>query len=110
MYVTMNVNLGQQSNIFLVPQQALQRDTVGAYALVVGADSKVARKDVTATDSAGNNWIVTGGLAAGDQVIVSGLQGAHEGAQVKASPWQAPAAPQGGSATAAVAQNSGNAQ
>jgi membrane fusion protein, multidrug efflux system len=110
MYVTMNVNLGEQSNIFLVPQQALQRDTVGAYALVVGADSKVARKDVTATDSAGNNWIVTGGLAAGDQVIVSGLQGAHEGAQVKASPWQAPAAPQGGSATAAVAQNSGNAQ
>ena len=112
MYVTMNVNLGQQHDIFLVPQQALQRDTVGAYALVVDANSKVARKDVTATDSSGTNWIVTSGLTAGDQVIVSGLQSAHEDAQVKASPWQAPAAAQGGSATVAASgvQTAGNAQ
>lgn len=112
MYVTMTVNLGQQHDIFLVPQQAVQRDTVGAYALVVDANSKVTRKDITATDNSGNNWIVTGGLAAGDQVIVSGLQGAHEGAQVKASPWQAPAAAQGGSAAAAASgvQTAGNAQ
>jgi membrane fusion protein (multidrug efflux system) len=112
MYVTMNVNLGQQHDVFLVPQEALQRDTVGAYALVVDGSSKVVRKDVTATDNSGNNWIVTGGLAAGDQVIVTGLQSAHEGAQVKASPWQAPAAAQGGSATAAASgvQTAGNAQ
>ncbi len=90
MYVTLNVNFGQQNNVFLIPQLALQRDTVGAYALVVGADGKVLRKDVSANDSYGNDWIVTSGLAAGDQVIVSGLQGTREGGQVKASPWQAP--------------------
>ena len=112
MYVTLNVNLGQRHDVFLVPQQALQRDTVGAYALVVDATGKVARKDVSATDSSGNNWIVTSGLTAGEQVIVSGLQSVHEGAQVKASPWQAPAAasPQGGSAPAAGGQSAGNAQ
>ncbi len=30
MYVTLVVNFGQQNNVFLIPQQALQRDTIGA--------------------------------------------------------------------------------
>ena len=91
MYVTLNVNFGQQNKVFLIPQQGLQRDTGGAYALVVGDDGKVLRKDVSATDSYGHDWIVTSGLAAGDQVIVSGLQSTREGGQAKASPWQPPA-------------------
>lgn len=92
MYVTLTVVLGQQNNVFLIPQQALQRDTVGAYLLVVGQDGKVARKDVSATDSQGTDWIVTSGLANGDQVIVLGLQAVQEGGQAKASPWQPPVA------------------
>jgi membrane fusion protein, multidrug efflux system len=88
MYVTLTANLGQQNNVFLIPQQTLQRDTVGAYLLLVGKDGKVVRRDITATDSQGTNWIVTQGLANGDRVIVSGLQIAHEGAPVQASPWQ----------------------
>lgn len=100
MYVTLTANLGQQNKVFLIPQQALQRDTVGAYLLLVGKDGKVARRDITATASRGTDWIVTQGLENGDQVIVSGLQIAHEGAPVKASPWQPPAssAPAAGSA------------
>jgi membrane fusion protein (multidrug efflux system) len=90
MYVTLRITLGQQSHVYLIPQQAVQRDTVGAYALVVGPDDKVARKNVTTGESYGNDWIVTGGLGSGDRVIVTGLQGAHEGGQVKAAPWQSP--------------------
>ncbi|HTB69282.1 MAG TPA: efflux RND transporter periplasmic adaptor subunit [Steroidobacteraceae bacterium] len=103
MYVTLTMNFGQLNDVFLIPQRALQRDTVGAYLLLVGSDGKVARRDITATDSQGTNWIVTQGLENGDQVIVSGLQIAHEGAPVKASPWQPPAssAPAPGSAPAA---------
>jgi membrane fusion protein, multidrug efflux system len=97
MYVTLTVALGQQNEVFLIPQQALLRDTGGAYAYVVGADGKVVRKDLVARDSDGNNWIVTGGLAAGDQVIVSGLQSVHEGGQAKPSPWQPPAPAAGSS-------------
>jgi membrane fusion protein (multidrug efflux system) len=92
MYVTLTVNLGQQNNVFLVPQQALERDTVGAYLMVVSQDGKAVRKDVSATDSVGVDWIVTGGLANGDRVIVSGLQNVHEGQVVSASVWQPPAA------------------
>jgi membrane fusion protein (multidrug efflux system) len=87
MYVTLSVNFGQQKNVFLIPQQSVQRDTVGAFVLVVGKDDKVLRKDVTATDSYVNDWIVTSGLTSGDQIVVSGLQRAHVGAQVKPIPW-----------------------
>jgi membrane fusion protein (multidrug efflux system) len=87
-YVTISANLGEQHNVFLVPQAAVLRDTVGAYTMVVGADGNVVRKDVTITDTSGSNWVVTSGLKAGDQVVVSGLQQVKAGAPAKATPWQ----------------------
>lgn len=87
-YVTIKANLGQQNNVFLVPQQGVARDVAGAYVLVVNQEGKVQRKDITANDLSSGNWIVTGGLASGDQVIVSGLQSVQPGAPAKASPWQ----------------------
>ena len=112
MYVSLDVNLGEQKSVFLIPQQAIERDTIGAYVMVVGKDGKVARKDVHATDSYGNNWIVTGGLTTGDQVIVSGLQTVHEGALAKASPWIEPGkgakAEQVGAASAPSGRPAGN--
>jgi membrane fusion protein (multidrug efflux system) len=93
MFVTLNVNFGERTNVFLIPQQSMQRDTVGAFVLTVGQDGKVLRKDVTAAESYGNDWIVTHGLATDDQIIVSGLQSAHEGGLVKPIAWQPAAAP-----------------
>jgi membrane fusion protein, multidrug efflux system len=98
MYVTLTVNFGQQNNVFLIPQQAVQRDTVGAFVFVVNANNKVGRKDVVATDSLGNKWIVTQGLADGDQIIVTGVQMVREGAPVKVVAWQPPAAAPGAAA------------
>lgn len=113
MYVTLTVNLGQQNNVFLVPQQALQRDTVGAYLMAVSQDGKAVRKDVSATDSDAADWIVTSGLANGDRVIVSGLQNVHEGQAVSASVWQPRDAASAASPSAsapAMARTGGNAQ
>ncbi|NUO75350.1 MAG: efflux RND transporter periplasmic adaptor subunit [Lysobacter sp.] len=87
-YVTLKATLGNQANAFLVPQAALQRDAGGSYVLVVGADGKVARKGVTADRSQGGNWVISNGLAAGDQVVVSGIQRAVPGEAAKATPWQ----------------------
>lgn len=91
MFVTLTVNFGQQNNVYLVPQQALQRDTVGGYVMVVNADGKVGRKDVEANNSLGNNWVVTRGLTDGDQIIVTGVQMVKEGAPAKTVAWQPPA-------------------
>lgn len=103
MYVTLTVDLGQQNHVFLVPQQALQRDTRGAYLLAVGADGKVVRKDVEATTSQGTDWIVTSGLAPGDRIVVAGLQAAREGSPVNATPWQPPPAAPARQGTASTA-------
>ena len=91
-FVSFEISLGQVPNAFLVPQAAVQRDATSAYVLVVSQDGKVARKDIDADRAQGSDWIVTRGLAAGEQVIVSGLQRAQAGQPAKAAPWQPPGA------------------
>lgn len=91
-YVTVKATLGQQRGVFLVPQAAVQRDAQGAYVLTVGQDGKVARKDIAADQAQGSDWVVRTGVAAGDRVIVSGLQKAQPGQAAKAVPAQQPAA------------------
>lgn len=91
-FVSFGITLGQVPDAFLVPQAAVQRDAQGAYVLVVGQDGKVARKDIDADRAQGSDWVVTKGLAGGEQVIVSGLQKAQPGQPAKASPWQPPGA------------------
>jgi membrane fusion protein (multidrug efflux system) len=100
MYVTLQAKLGEQHKVFLIPQAAVLRDTVGAYVFVVDSNGTVKRHDVTASSMSGGNWVITSGLAAGDQVVVSGVQNVRDGAPAKASPWQ-PQAAAGGTAPAA---------
>lgn len=99
-YVSLNATLGTVDDAMLVPKVALQRDPQGAFVLVVGDDGKVARRDVTAEYSKGDSWIVTDGLQAGEQVIVSGLQRAQPGQPAKAVPWQ----PEGAAGAAGAPQ------
>ena len=100
MYVTMTATLGERRHAFRVPQAAVQRDDASAFVLVVGADGKVARKDIATEGTQGGDWIVTDGLAPGDQVIVSGLQRAQPGQPAKATPWKPEATPAGNGAPA----------
>lgn len=102
-YVSVRATLGQQRGVFLVPQAAVQRDPQGAYVLVVGQDGKVARKDIVLDQSQGTDWVVRNGVAAGDRVIVSGLQKAQVGQPAKASPLQQ----QAGAAAQATPANGG---
>ncbi|HET7562229.1 MAG TPA: efflux RND transporter periplasmic adaptor subunit, partial [Rhodanobacteraceae bacterium] len=83
MFVKIRLKLGQLHNAILMPQAAIQRDNQGAYVFVVGAGDKVVEQRVTLGEQHGADWIVTGGLASGDKVIVSGIQQAHAGEQVK---------------------------
>lgn len=88
MYVTLTARMGELNGVYVIPQTGIQRDTAGAYALVVGKDGNVVQKRLTAETMQGNAWIVTSGLQAGDQVIVSGVQAVKPGAPAKATPWQ----------------------
>jgi membrane fusion protein, multidrug efflux system len=82
MFVNLTLTVGVANHAFLVPQIALQRDAQGPYVLTVGADSTVALKRVQTEGAWGTDWIVSNGLAAGDRIVVSGIQAAHPGAKV----------------------------
>jgi len=88
-FVTLKANLGELRQAFLVPQSAVLRDANGAFLYVVGQDNKVLRKNVQASTAADGRWLVTDGLAAGDQVIVAGVQKVKDGAVVQPKPFQA---------------------
>ncbi len=108
LYVRVSLPQANMANAFVVPQQAVtrgQQDTV----MVVNADGSMAPKVVTVSQQQGSNWIITGGLQAGDKVIVDGLAIAGMTGAQKVTPkeWtppgQAPAA-QGGEQAASDVQ------
>jgi membrane fusion protein, multidrug efflux system len=85
MFVRAKLQEGVRSAALLVPQRGVTHDSAGqATALVVGADGKAQLRKLTVERSIGARWLVSGGLTAGDRVIVDGVQNVQPGAQVKA--------------------------
>ncbi|MEO6256477.1 MAG: efflux RND transporter periplasmic adaptor subunit [Sphingomicrobium sp.] len=79
------------SNVFLVPQAALQRDIGGdAFVWVVGAGNKAERRKVVAARTFGTNWVVSSGLSGGTKVITQGTANLKSGAPLKPVPASAP--------------------
>jgi membrane fusion protein (multidrug efflux system) len=73
-----------RENAILVPQRAVTRDPKGnATAFVLGPDDKVALKPVKVSRTIGDQWLVDEGLAAGERVIVEGVQKVKPGAAAK---------------------------
>lgn len=69
----------------LVPQRGITRNPRGeATALVVNEAGKVELRELTTERAMGDSWLVSTGLAAGDRVIVEGVQQVRPGAQVNA--------------------------
>jgi membrane fusion protein (multidrug efflux system) len=86
MYVRAIVAGGVRKNAILVPQRGVARDPTGATTvMVVSADGKAEQRPVTVSQTVGDQWLVESGLAAGDKVIVEGLQKIRPGALVQAS-------------------------
>jgi len=92
MFVRATVEDGVDDQALLVMQQGITRDAKGnATALVLDKSDKVEQRALTVDRAIGDKWLVTGGLAAGDRIIVEGLQKIRPGLTVKAVPY-APAA------------------
>ena len=84
MFVRARIEQGTIASALLVPQRGVTRDTKGqAIALVVNADNVVERRELVAERSVDNAWLVSEGLAAGDRVIVEGIQKVRPGDRVE---------------------------
>jgi membrane fusion protein, multidrug efflux system len=87
MYVRTVIQEGVVDRAILAPQQAVSRDPKGnPVVLIVDAQGKVQQRMITVDRALGDKWLVSSGLAAGDRVIVDGIQKVRPGASVKAVP------------------------
>ena len=87
MFVRAVVEEGVAEQAILAPQQGVARDPRGnAIALVVGPDGTAQERALKLGRAIGDRWLVTEGLAAGDQVIVDGLLRVRAGVPVHAVP------------------------
>jgi membrane fusion protein, multidrug efflux system len=87
MFVRARLEEGVSPQALLVPQVGVTRDQKGMpVAMVVNAEKKVERRQLTTDRAVGNAWLVTDGIRPGDQVIVEGLQKVRPGVQVNPVP------------------------
>ncbi|MES2356894.1 MAG: efflux RND transporter periplasmic adaptor subunit [Gemmatimonadota bacterium] len=76
-----------RTNAIVIPQRAVLQQMGRQIVYVVGADNKVATREVKATTWTGNDWLIETGLAAGDRVVVDGVQKIGPGAPVHPTPY-----------------------
>ncbi len=90
MFVRAVLQEGIWKQAILIPQQGVTRDPKGnPLTLIVDAEGKVQQRMLTLDRAIGNAWLVTEGLAAGERVIVEGVQKVKPGVSVKAVPFEA---------------------
>ena len=83
MYAQVELPQGIAQGVVLAPQEGVGRDRRGnPTALVVNAEDIVESRELEIVEARGSDWIVSGGLQAGDRLIVEGLQKVQPGAKV----------------------------
>jgi hypothetical protein len=92
-FVRIRLLTGERDGVFLVPQAAVLQTEQGALVMLADADNKVAPRPVQAGEWLGKDWVILGGLKAGDKVIVDNLMKLRPGAPVAPHPPAPPGAP-----------------
>jgi membrane fusion protein (multidrug efflux system) len=110
-FVKVQIFAGEQQ-AFLIPQAAVVQNEQARTVWVVGNDGKVAARTIQTAGWHDNDWVVTGGLKAGEAVVVDNIIKMRPGVAVQArtgAPQQAdagsapaPAADQKGAASASA--------
>jgi membrane fusion protein (multidrug efflux system) len=93
-FVRVRLLTGERDGAFLVPQSAVLQTEQGTLVMTVGAENKVAPRPVKAGEWYGKDWVILGGLNAGDKVIVDNLIKLRPGVPVAPHPPAVPGAEQ----------------
>jgi membrane fusion protein (multidrug efflux system) len=93
MFVRLRFPTAVAEEAIRVPQRAVQGGPQGQYVTLALPEGQVRQQPVKTGGMSAGDFIVSEGLAGGEQVIVNGLQKIRPGAPVKAVPWQPQGAP-----------------
>jgi len=82
-YARVRAAVDVRKNAILVPQRAVKELQATFSVAVVSNDSKVSMRTVKPGDRIGSLWVIESGLAAGETIVIEGLQKLREGMTVK---------------------------
>lgn len=95
-FVRARLLTGDREGVFLVPQSAVIQTEQAKLVMVATAENKVAPRPVQAGEWRGRDWVILGGLKAGDKVIVDNLMKLRPDMPVAPhAPGEQPGAPAG---------------
>ncbi|MFV0480837.1 MAG: efflux RND transporter periplasmic adaptor subunit [Campylobacteraceae bacterium] len=84
MFVRAIIETAIDSNAFLVPQQAVQRDAKANPVITIIQDNNTTKQQIIKTNRAlGSMWVVTEGVSSNDKIIIEGLNKISEKSIVK---------------------------
>lgn len=84
MFVHARLQAGVNEKAILAPQQGVTRDIKGnPTAMVVNQQNKVEQRQLKASRTVGNDWLIEEGLNPGDRLITEGLQYVRPGVEVQ---------------------------
>ncbi|MGH7131601.1 MAG: efflux RND transporter periplasmic adaptor subunit [Phycisphaerales bacterium] len=104
-YARVRAVVDRKKDALLVPQRAISELQGRQQVAVVGADNKVAIRQVITGRRDGSDWIIEKGVVLGDRVVVEGIQKVRDGMTVNAKPWTPPAPPKAAANTPAPTQS-----
>ncbi len=81
-FVNVRLLLDTLRDAVIVPSAAIQRTTLGPVVYVVEAGGTVAMRPVEVAQTSGDSAVVTRGVAAGDSLVVDGVDRLQEGSRV----------------------------
>ena len=89
MFVRARIARAVQANGVLLPQQAVLRSSGGqAQAWVLDGTNKASLKPIAVGDVVEHQYVVSGGLKAGDTVVIEGQERLQPGATAAPQPWK----------------------
>jgi membrane fusion protein (multidrug efflux system) len=84
-FATVRIGAGTRQ-VITVPQSAVVQGSQSRYVWTVDAQGKAMQRPVETSPWAGNDWIISSGLAAGDTIIVDNLMKLNPGTPVEIVP------------------------
>lgn len=94
MYVRVRIEQAVRENAITIPQRSVVRNPDGKPLVYIAKEDGTAEaRPVELGETSGTEWLVEKGLAAGDKIVVDGVQKVQPGGKINAEPWQAPQQP-----------------
>jgi membrane fusion protein, multidrug efflux system len=81
-FVNVRILVDTMSGVALAPNAAVQIGPSGSFVYLLGDDSTVSKRDIVTGAADGKRTTITSGLAAGDKVVIDGVDRLRDGAKV----------------------------